>query len=90
VVLLQSNVGFWACGWIGKGQLILILSQFSCGLWICGGSQIVDRKTQLYVICCTGAKQCGLLGLWADWKGAVNFDIISLYLWAVDLWVDLK
>jgi hypothetical protein len=40
VVLLQSNVGYWACGWIGKGQLIFIL--------------------------------------------------ISLWLWAVDLWVDLQ
>jgi hypothetical protein len=30
------------------------------------------------------------VGLWAAWKGKVNFAIILLWLWAVDLWADLK
>jgi hypothetical protein len=91
VVLLQGNVGFWPCGRIGKGQLILynyFTLVVGCGL--VGGSQIVGQKDTFYIGCGNVAKQCGLPGLWADWKGTVNFVIVSFWLWAVDLWANLK
>jgi hypothetical protein len=31
-----------------------------------------------YLACGTVTRQCGLLALWADWKGTVNFVIILL------------
>jgi hypothetical protein len=86
VVLLQSNVGFWACGQISKEHLIFInylALVVGCGL--VGGSQIVRKKVSVLHWTWNCAKECGLLGFWADWKRTFIFVIVSLWLWAVDL-----
>jgi hypothetical protein len=59
-----------------------------CGLE--GGSQILRQKVSVLHWTWYCAKECGLLGLLADKKRTFNFAIILLWLWAVDLWVDLK
>jgi hypothetical protein len=75
--------------WKGTANFVIIsLWLWAVDLW--ADLKRSDRNTQFYFGCGTVAKQCGLLGLWVDWKGTVNFVIISLWLWAVDLWADLK
>jgi hypothetical protein len=53
--------------WKGTVNFVIFsLSLRAVDLWAdCKKS---DRKTQLYMVCGTVEKQCGLLGLWADWK----------------------
>jgi hypothetical protein len=80
----------WACGQIGKGHLILQSSCFSCGLWTGGrisNSQTESLSFTVDVVLCLGMWASGLR---ADWKKTFNFAIILLWLWASDLWADLK
>jgi hypothetical protein len=66
VALLQSNVGSWACGRIGKGQLFLCnYLSLVAGCGLVGGSQIVEQKeTVLHWMwfCCTAMWASVLVG----------------------------